>query len=215
MHHNHHHSEHERDGERGGERGRGRGRGRSDRDDDRDETRREGRRGEGRRSGSGHRIRRGAVRGAILTLLAERPMNGYELITELEARSEGRWRPSPGAMYPALNKMEQHGAITSVEVDHKRQFQLTDHGREMLAEYEAERANGDDEPRRPWDDATSGSRHDLRGQVFELAGRARQLRRVGTPEQIRYAGEIIDEATTKLDALLSAPPADTEPTDAE
>jgi DNA-binding PadR family transcriptional regulator len=145
------------------------------------------------------------VRGAILTLLAERPMNGYELITELEARSEGRWRPSPGAMYPALNKMEHHGAITSVEVDHKRQFQLTDQGREMLADYQAERADGDEGSTRPWDDAPSGGRHDLRGQVFELVGRARQVRRVGTTDQIRQAGAIIDEATSQLDALLAAP----------
>jgi DNA-binding PadR family transcriptional regulator len=155
------------------------------------------------------------VRGAILTLLAERPMNGYELITELEARSEGRWRPSPGAMYPALNKMEHHGAITSVEVDHKRQFQLTDHGREMLAEYEAERAAGGDVPGRPWDDPRGGGRHDLRGQVFELVGRARQLRRVGTPEQIQQAGAIIDEATNQLDALLATSTPRTEPSESE
>ncbi len=206
MHHHHHHSEHDRGGERG----------RSDTRGYRSDERRDGRRSDSRRGGPGHhRARRGAVRGAILTLLAERPMNGYELITELEARSEGRWRPSPGAMYPALNKMEHHGAITSVEVDHKRQFQLTDQGRAMLADYEAERAAGD-EPGRPWDDTRGGGRHDLRGQVFELVGRARQLRRVGSPEQIQQAGAIIDEATSRLDALLASPAADpTDPTDVE
>ena len=56
------------------------------------------------------RARRGAVRGAILRLLAERPMHGYELITELEERTGGRWRPSPGSVYPALAQLEDEGA---------------------------------------------------------------------------------------------------------
>ena len=60
-------------------------------------------------------------------------MNGYELITELETRSEGRWRPSPGAIYPALRKLEDRGSITSTEVGGKLQFELTDRGRTMLA----------------------------------------------------------------------------------
>ena len=67
-----------------------------------------------------------------------RPMHGYEIITELEARSGGRWRPSPGAVYPALEKMERvDGAIASHEVDGKREFELTTHGREILAEFQA------------------------------------------------------------------------------
>ena len=78
-------------------------------------------------------------------------MNGYELITELETRSEGRWRPSPGAIYPALAKMEERGAITSTEVGGKLQFQLTDRGRTMLAYYVEEQGEGAAPPcdRRP------------------------------------------------------------------
>ena len=97
--------------------------------------------------GGRHRARRGAVQASILTLLAERPMNGYELITELETRSEGRWRPSPGAIYPALSKMEERGAITSMmstadEAGGKLQFQLTERGRTMLAYYIEEQGEG-------------------------------------------------------------------------
>jgi len=49
----------------------------------------------GRRRG---RRGRGDVRAAILALLAERPMHGYEMIQELEARTGGVWRPSPGSV---------------------------------------------------------------------------------------------------------------------
>ena len=61
--------------------------------------------------GHRQRARRGAVRGAILRLLAERPMHGYELIGELEERTGGRWRPSPGSVYPTLAQLEDEGLV--------------------------------------------------------------------------------------------------------
>ena len=65
----------------------------------------------GRRS----RARRGDVRAAILLLLAEEPRNGYGLMQEIEHRSEGAWRPSPGSVYPALAQLEDEGLIASDE----------------------------------------------------------------------------------------------------
>ena len=186
MHHRHfHHAEHDRGG-RG----------------------HPGRRGGG--PGGRHRARRGAVQASILTLLAERPMNGYELITELETRSEGRWRPSPGAIYPALSKMEERGAITSMmntidDAGGKLQFQLTERGRTMLAYYTEEQGEG---AAPPWGAPPSESGGDLRGQLFELVGQARRLRRSGTADQVRRASEIIGEATVKLTAVADEAPAD-------
>src|SRR5258706_8024724 len=54
-------------------------------------------RGRGRSRGS-----RPNVRNAVLALLVERPMHGYEMIQELESRTGGIWRPSPGSVYPTL-----------------------------------------------------------------------------------------------------------------
>ena len=164
----------------------------------------------GRREGHGgghgrHRARRGALLGAVLTLLDERPMHGYELITELEDRSEGRWRPSPGAMYPALKKMVMHELITAEEVDGKRQFSLTDAGRERLAEIQAQR---DDEPGEPWEHTGTGGRGALRGSIAELIGQARQIGRFGTAEQIDEARGVFDDAKRKLYAILAEAPAE-------
>jgi len=153
--------------------------------------------------GGRHRARRGAVLDATLLLLDERPMHGYELITELETRSDGRWRPSPGAIYPALGRMEEHGLIEAAEVDGKKQFGLTDRGRERLAEYRASR--GDDFVE-PWNDTASGPRGDLRGHVAELVGQVRQVGRFGTPEQIEQAAAILTDAKRKLYAVLAAEP---------
>ncbi len=160
--------------------------------------------GPGRRGGGRHRAKRGAVAASILTLLAERPMNGYELITELETRSEGRWRPSPGAIYPALRKLEHRGSITSTEVGGKLQFELTDRGRTMLAYYDEEQGDG---AAPPWSDVPSDRSSDMRAQVFDLVGQARRVRRVGTAEQVEQAKVIIADATAKLTALTNLAPA--------
>src|SRR5919106_4340668 len=76
----------------------------------------------------GHRARRGDVRTAILALLEERPMHGYEMIQQLEERSGGRWRPSAGSIYPTLQLLEDEGLVSGEEVDGKRVFSLTEAG---------------------------------------------------------------------------------------
>ena len=53
----------------------------------------------------GPRAKRGDVRAAALALLAEEPMNGYQIIGEISERSDGVWRPSPGSVYPALQQL--------------------------------------------------------------------------------------------------------------
>src|SRR2546430_8049218 len=74
---------------------------------------------------SGPRARRGDVRAAILALLGERPMHGYEMIRELDARSRGMWRPSAGSIYPTLQLLEDEGLVRSEDVEGRRRFSLT------------------------------------------------------------------------------------------
>ena len=62
-------------------------------------------------------------------LLAEEPRNGYGLMQEIENRSEGVWRPSPGSVYPALQQLEDEGLVRAEERDGSRVFTLTDEGR--------------------------------------------------------------------------------------
>ena len=85
-----------------------------------------GERGRGRRGGRGGR---GDVRAAILTLLAEQPMHGYQLIQQITERSGGVWTPSPGSVYPALSQLEDEGLVTFERVDGRKTASLTDAGR--------------------------------------------------------------------------------------
>ena len=97
--------------------------------------------------GRGPRARRGDVRAALLVLLAEEPRNGYGLMQEIERRSEGAWRPSPGSVYPALQQLEDEGLVRAEESGGRRLFTLTDEGRAYVAENEAELGQ-------PWDAST-------------------------------------------------------------
>ena len=56
--------------------------------------------------GPGRRAGRGDIRAAILTLLAEEPMHGYQIIQVISERSGGNWTPSPGSVYPTLQQLE-------------------------------------------------------------------------------------------------------------
>jgi DNA-binding PadR family transcriptional regulator len=150
--------------------------------------------------GGRHRARRGAVRLAILTLLDERPMHGYEIITELETRSDGRWRPSPGAVYPALEKMAFHGVVTSTEADGKRQFEITERGRQLLTEL---RAAGDGDTGAPWDHHDTSGRGELRRLMAELGGQVRQIARFGSPEQRAEATTVVQDTVAKLYEVLA------------
>src|SRR3954471_12060662 len=82
-----------------------------------------------------HRVRRGDVRSAVLALLDDRPMHGYEMITELDERTGGRWRPSAGSIYPTLQLLEDEGLVTAEEVDGRKVYSLTDSGKEAVPEH--------------------------------------------------------------------------------
>ncbi len=164
----------------------------------------------GGHGGGRHRARRGAAVEAALMLLDERPMHGYELIGEMSERSGGRWQPSPGTIYPALNRMEERGLIEAEEVDGKRRFTLTSDGRARVAEMREAPGAG----AAPWDDPGTGRRGDLRGRVAELVGQVRQIGRFGTPEQAEAAGTVLDDAKRQLYAILATNPAEPQDEDA-
>src|SRR5204863_7298875 len=90
----------------------------------------------GRRGGRG-RASRGDVRAAVLQLLADEPMHGYQLMQAIADRTGGRWAPSPGAIYPTINQLEDEGLVTIEAGSGRKLVSLTDAGRSQ-AEADAE-----------------------------------------------------------------------------
>jgi DNA-binding PadR family transcriptional regulator len=139
------------------------------------------------------------VRGAVVLLLAERPMHGYEVIHEITERSNGAWKPSPGAIYPTLKALEEHEIVTSEEADGKRTFSLTAEGRALAEELSRARPA-------PWAaarESMSEERQALRSGVEQLADAARQVAGTGTAAQQQRAAEILAQARRELYKLLA------------
>ena len=144
---------------------------------------------------AGPKVRRGDVRNAILGVLAERPMHGYEVIGELESRSGGRWRPSPGSVYPTLQMLEDEGLVKGEERDGRRVFSITPSGRKALAERGDERA--------PWDTAGDDPFTELKTAAFQIGAAAMQVAGTGTGEQVARTKEILDDARKKIYGILA------------
>jgi DNA-binding PadR family transcriptional regulator len=151
------------------------------------------------RGGRGRRTRRGNVRAALLALLAERPMHGYEMIQELDERTGGVWRPSPGSVYPTLQMLEDEGRVTSQEQGGKRLFALSDSGREEAAE----------QPSAPWEEVTAAAGENaLRGReaVGQLMGALHQVMSVGSESQKARALDVVNDARRRLYGILADDP---------
>lgn len=155
--------------------------------------------GFGRGRGRGGRGRRGDVRAAVLLLLVERPMHGYELIQQIRERSDDLWHPSPGSIYPALSQLEDEGLIVIEKVAGRKTAQLTEAGTEYVAAHRDELGD-------PWAEVKEGvGEHaiDLRGLVGQLFGAVAQVAAAGTPEQAAKAAEVLTEARRALYRILA------------
>jgi len=164
--------------------------------------RRRGERGGRGHGGPGRRSRRGDVRAAILTLLVERPMHGYEMIQEITERSGELWRPSPGSVYPTLQLLADEGLITDEGRGSRRLYALTDEGREAAAKIETP----------PWEQiARDADPKDvnLRDAIGGLMGATVQVAQAATDAQKTRAIEVLNAARRELYAILGeAPPAE-------
>ncbi len=146
---------------------------------------------------AGSRMARGDVRAAVLALLAEEPMHGYQIIREIERRSGGEWKPSAGSVYPALQMLADEGLISAEESNGRKTYALTDAGGEAVAAGEANA---------PWEASAQRSpkRHGALAQAgFELAQAAAQVGRTGSAEQVAEAVEVLEDARRRLYSILA------------
>lgn len=154
-------------------------------------------RGYGRRGG---RAKRGDVRAAALALLAEEPVNGYQIIQQISERSGGLWRPSPGSVYPALAQLEDENLITlQATAGERRAYELTEAGRSYVAEHA-------EELKAPWSamsgDAASAAA-DLHSLVRQVHVAAFGVLSAGTDAQMAQARKILTQTRRSLYRILA------------
>jgi DNA-binding PadR family transcriptional regulator len=147
----------------------------------------------------GPKASRGDVRAAILALLREAPRNGYQIMSDIEERSGGAWRPSPGAVYPALSQLADEGLIVGQESGSRRVFSLTEAGRQYV-EQNPEMARG------AWESTAQQQAWQVPG-LFAVAARLGagivQIAHAGTPAQVRAAERLLERSKRELYRILA------------
>ena len=149
--------------------------------------------------GRGPKRGRGDVRAAIIALLAEEPMHGYQIITELTERSGGVWRPSPGSVYPALQLLADEGLIRGETREGGTVYELTDTGRKHIDEHREQLGS-------PWEHAGHGvpdGARELMHLAMQVGIAARQVTHAGNEAQTKAAAEILTDARRKLYGILA------------
>lgn len=149
----------------------------------------------------------GEVRLALLSLLAERPMHGYELMKALEARSGGMYRASAGTVYPNLQQLEDEGLVR-VETgdDGKRVYTITEEGKKALKEEDGtvnriwNRASAWDD----WSDAWSPGALEVMGPAMRLVRAAFRTAARGDSKQADAVRDILRKATEQLEKMADA-----------
>jgi DNA-binding PadR family transcriptional regulator len=127
-------------------------------------------------------------------------MHGYEMIQEIERRSRGTWRPSPGSVYPTLQLLEDEGLIVAEAAEGgRKRYNLTEAGQAA--------AQGGDEPARaPWEQFSEEygeSVLDTRAAIHGIMQAMGEVMRVGTEAQRRQANDVLDQARRQLYQILA------------
>ncbi|MFD4420420.1 PadR family transcriptional regulator [Agromyces sp. NPDC058484] len=146
----------------------------------------------------GRRRAKGDVRTAILSLLAEGPLNGYGIMKAIAAKTHDAWRPSPGSVYPTLQQLVDEELIAPRGEGRRTEYELSDAGREYITDHAEEVAQAWSDVPRPTESAVA-----LFESVRRLMGVVGQFRYAATDAQRTAAAEKIDEARRALHLILA------------
>lgn len=158
--------------------------------------------------GPRHRARRGNVRSAILSLLSSEPLNGYQIMQNIEQRSQGMWRPSSGSIYPTLQQLEDEGLVqvdtASNDQGTSRTYKLTAKGKRYVEERR-------DELDAEWaafeqPDPEGTPTLVLMAMFRDVAAAAMQVANSGTPSQVEEARKLLADLRRKLYGILAEDP---------
>jgi DNA-binding PadR family transcriptional regulator len=144
------------------------------------------------------RMGKGDVRSAILRLLAEEPLHGYEVIRRIEQNTDGAWKPSAGSVYPTLQLLADEGLVTAQTANDRKVYALTETGR---AAAEGLRA--------PWENAEPGEPRESSGFTtlskagLDLAQAVSQVVRTGTAAQQAEVVDLLETTRRKVYSILA------------
>ena len=148
------------------------------------------------------RFEKGDIKYVILDLLKDKPSYGYEIIRALEERTQGMYAPSPGAVYPTLQMLEELGYVTGAERDGRKVYTITEAGRRFLNEGAAE-VEGIHARMRHWHDPSD--RRELHETMREVGNLLRLLgheARSMDAQKLQRIRDVLTRARAEVDAIL-------------
>ena len=158
-------------------------------------------------SGPGPRAKRGDVRLAILSVIAdaarrEEPINGYQVIQQIAERSQGAWRPSPGSVYPTIQQLEDEGLVEADDERGRKTIRLTEAGNAYVADHVEELAAvwapfDRDRPEQP------SELGDVKSEIGQVLSAAWQIITQGSPAQRQSALGVLADTRRRLYGILA------------
>jgi len=160
-------------------------------------------------------VPKGFIRHQVLESLSERPKSGSEIMDDIEQRTSGRWRPSPGSIYPLLAWLQDNGYVKELPTDSSglKRYELTDSGKVMLKEQKKIKTEFGKEARffpppflgalwfRIPPEKTSKVRESMRRAVAAFFEFGATLEERFSEESVEAARKTLDETADKLEAI--------------
>ncbi len=150
-------------------------------------------------------VPKGFIRYHVLEALNEKAMSGSELMEEIEKHTGGHWKPSPGSIYPLLSWLQDNGYLKELPSENGlKRYELTQSGKELLAEQEKLRNKVRDEmgfmPGQFFDNFVTKippeKLHDIRNSMRHLA---KTMFQVGNSLRDKYSEQALNEALRVID----------------
>jgi DNA-binding PadR family transcriptional regulator len=147
-------------------------------------------------------FQKGDLKYVILDLIKDKPRYGYEIIRILEERSHGFYAPSPGAVYPTLQLLEELGYVTETPQDGKKVYAITEEGRRFLAEREDVAEDIKRNIKEWWSPEMHREFHEMMREMGSLGSSLGCLSRKTDSEKLRRIRDAIFKAKDEIEAIL-------------
>jgi DNA-binding PadR family transcriptional regulator len=148
-------------------------------------------------------FQKGDLKYVILDLLKEKPRHGYEIIRELEEMSHGLYTPSPGAVYPTLQMLEEMGYAEAVERDGKKVYTITEEGLKFLDERKDSADEVRSQMKHRWSFKNIGKMAMMMKEYHDLENILTDVLRGQDVEKMQRARQVLSDAYKEIEAIMA------------
>lgn len=148
-------------------------------------------------------FQKGDLKYVIMDLLKDKPRHGYEVIRELEEMSHGLYTPSPGAVYPTLQMLEEMGYANAAERDGKKIYTITEEGLKFLDERKDSADEVRSQMKHRWSFKNIGKMAMMMKELRALERLLGRAMRRQDAEKMQRVREILSGAYKEIEAILA------------